>query len=1409
MAKSPVIQMQNWFLNNQHQWWCGPPMSYGLDHSAWFEYTEALQDATDIRTQLNEQLRCLDYRMETQISVVGELQDFFRRRAEVELDYSKNLDKLSRSLSARHKEQKQKREQWHLFSSYASWQHLVAQTKRQARDHALLSDIYANTVIQRLGQVTEEVQRIYRRCRDVGYESHEELLKVLHELHAAMKTSQMYQLEQRQAETKLRYVEAQRQKLESSIAREKLEKSKKFKLIEKEIAKRQAKYNDAHLKALKARNEYVLCMDAANSAVHKYFIDDLSDIIDCMDIGFHNCVGRALQVHVSAEENIRRSLQISVDGMNKCLSNLDSRADKQRFLEANHTAFMIPKKFDAATYQNKIDEVRPGSFELMMVPQVREEFESRYLQLHNRLTSLRAESEEVWKTLETAESSLMEMISAKDYDVTPYFAAAATIDDDKFPPSTAPFRQPEAALLKLRADRQETEDFYLNKFHEYILKSNLMHRLQAKYELIHKALAQDGSQLPTSPKLASLSAVATTPNPLGGKPRRRRIGRTPLIGQPKLFGGSLEEYLEATNEEIPLVMKSCIRVINLYGLHHQGIYRVSGSQVEINNFRESFERGEDPLADVTDASDINSVAGVFKLYLRELREPLFPILFFDQFMELAQLASKEDFKTRMREVVQTLPRPVFVVMRYLFSFLNHLSEYSDENMMDPYNLAICFGPTLVPVPEDKDQVQYQNLVNELIKNIIINAEDIFPNDGGVLYERYISREPDEGEVGEAPSDTMSEEVDSEVYPSEDDSVFREKDISLQLFGKAETLEAIAQFDFTARSQRELSFKKGDLLTLYTQVSSDWWKGTKDGRDGLVPDKYIMLRIRDEDRERLEIGKLSTTSGSSSSEESAAAARRRTSSSSDASASSARLSKIRHDSRVLTGSESIESESPAPSLPSPSLEKRVRPGPTVALVRPTTLSCQGPVLHPPPSPKLSTSSQSSVTIVCNSNGSSTVVCPIVATSAVMESVAKEQSVPAVAATMEGAVVEDPEEPSMTSVRYTEPAVNEILSNATPVTHLDDSGDRDSLTESLTLSDEKSLCDSFTSLDTLDQEMDPELSVPIEKARLEPSNQAGSLQNLESTLETENAPVFRRQRWETRSMTNLERSSGPEKPNISVGGWSVAKTAEGATAANDLGPISGPTKGSFVRRRDLWEKRTSITSATTASVASPAIPSQPQRPKHTPDLVMDLPPSLPLSSSPKEGDSLVDPASRQRHESESSSGSSNSSSPGSPDMTTAAETFAMQNQSTLKKSTIKQIKKDKADAAVASASAAPTEPTAAVMAVTVSETPPRPSVKVSVSAYGSAAPISTGIRPITPKIANRFPHSINLYATPMPVLPVAFAVEANAASGLSPASVDAIRPQLKIKPQVLKKPTLPVSLSSPESSRRSGFDQDSHV
>lgn len=67
---------------------------------------------SDIRLQLNEQLRCLDIRVESQISLIQELQEFYRRRGEVELDYSKSLEKLAKNLQLRHKEQKQKWVEW-------------------------------------------------------------------------------------------------------------------------------------------------------------------------------------------------------------------------------------------------------------------------------------------------------------------------------------------------------------------------------------------------------------------------------------------------------------------------------------------------------------------------------------------------------------------------------------------------------------------------------------------------------------------------------------------------------------------------------------------------------------------------------------------------------------------------------------------------------------------------------------------------------------------------------------------------------------------------------------------------------------------------------------------------------------------------------------------------------------------------------------------------------------------------------------------------------------------------------------------------------------------------------------------------------------------------------------------------
>ncbi|XP_072338023.1 SLIT-ROBO Rho GTPase-activating protein 2-like [Scyliorhinus torazame] len=63
--------------------------------------------------------------------------------------------------------------------------------------------------------------------------------------------------------------------------------------------------------------------------------------------------------------------------------------------------------------------------------------------------------------------------------------------------------------------------------------------------------------------------------------------------------------------------------------------------------------------------------------------------------------------------------------------------------------------------------------------------------------------------------------------------------------EGEPIEAIAKFDYTGRTARELSFKKGASLLLYHRASEDWWEGRHNGIDGLVPHQYIVVQDTDD------------------------------------------------------------------------------------------------------------------------------------------------------------------------------------------------------------------------------------------------------------------------------------------------------------------------------------------------------------------------------------------------------------------------------------------------------------------------------------------------------------------------------------------------------------------------------------
>lgn len=166
-----------------------------------------------------------------------------------------------------------------------------------------------------------------------------------------------------------------------------------------------------------------------------------------MDLGFHSMVSRALLMHVTADQGRCRSVLQGSDALSHIVHSMDSRADKQKFLEQHHGAFMIPKKIEFQG-QHMDDDVIESDIQKSLYT----DMETRLQHLGQRVGNLRAESEEIWKTLETAETNLLEILNEKDYDCSPFFGDASLHAAVKL----------ESMAKTNKSDRQEIEEFYIS-----------------------------------------------------------------------------------------------------------------------------------------------------------------------------------------------------------------------------------------------------------------------------------------------------------------------------------------------------------------------------------------------------------------------------------------------------------------------------------------------------------------------------------------------------------------------------------------------------------------------------------------------------------------------------------------------------------------------------------------------------------------------------------------------------------------------------------------------------------------------------------------------------------------------------------------------------------------------------------
>ena len=172
----------------------------------------------------------------------------------------------------------------------------------------------------------------------------------------------------------------------------------------------------------------------------------------------------------------------------------------------------------------------------------------------------------------------------------------------------------------------------------------------------------------------------------------------------KVFGVPIEDICEREGTLTPTIVHKLLEEIELRGLDEVGLYRVPGSVGSINMLKNAFD-DEGAVNNVFTLEDdrwfeINTIAGCFKLYLRELPESLFTNERLPEFLQLVEqvhsdLISEDEFDELMREKLRTLPIYNYHMIKRIFQHLHKVHAHMDTNRMDANNLAIVFSMSFI------------------------------------------------------------------------------------------------------------------------------------------------------------------------------------------------------------------------------------------------------------------------------------------------------------------------------------------------------------------------------------------------------------------------------------------------------------------------------------------------------------------------------------------------------------------------------------------------------------------------------------------------------------------------------------------------------------------------------------------
>eukprot|EP00013_Stygamoeba_regulata_P006378 CAMPEP_0177633218 /NCGR_PEP_ID=MMETSP0447-20121125/2718_1 /TAXON_ID=0 /ORGANISM="Stygamoeba regulata, Strain BSH-02190019" /LENGTH=1179 /DNA_ID=CAMNT_0019134859 /DNA_START=78 /DNA_END=3617 /DNA_ORIENTATION=+ len=222
------------------------------------------------------------------------------------------------------------------------------------------------------------------------------------------------------------------------------------------------------------------------------------------------------------------------------------------------------------------------------------------------------------------------------------------------------------------------------------------------------------------------------------------------VEKTKVFSVPLKQVMSVESERgrsIPSFLETCIDFIVSYALDVEGIFRLSGKATDIYDAVDALNEGRG--IDFDDDTDPHLVAGIIKLWFRELPESLIPETLYDSIMHAMRLPTDEKIQA-MRGVLAQLPEMNKFVLQHMVAFLCQVISHEAANKMGLKNISIVFGPNFIKPPGDvMDPMALQeaySVVGVLMDNYAAFFTEIEKNrlrQAAIFNAQHLKREEEE------------------------------------------------------------------------------------------------------------------------------------------------------------------------------------------------------------------------------------------------------------------------------------------------------------------------------------------------------------------------------------------------------------------------------------------------------------------------------------------------------------------------------------------------------------------------------------------------------------------------------------------------------------------------------------------